>query len=141
MQLEIPRRWAILLALLVSACDRPPIEEVTRDQPLHNAAVNGDANRIRMLLSSGTDVNSRDQSGWTALHWASHWSTRFGVIRDQASCLRILIANGANVNAKTNLGETPLGLGSWSVDCVRILLKSAADANAADAYGRTPLIG
>lgn len=140
MQLEKPCRFPLLLALLLGACVRLPPDEPAKDHPLLNAAVHCDAKRLNMLLSSGADVNDRDRSGWTALHWASHHFARWGDIKNQPSCLRILIAHGANVNAKGNLGETPLGLGSWSIDCIRILLKSGADVNAADAQGETPLI-
>jgi len=141
MSLEKRCRLPLLLfAVLLGGCSGPRIDELTKDQPLFNAAVHGDAKRLHRLLSSGADVNGRDRNGWTALHWASSWYAQWGDDKNQASCLRILIAHGANVNAKGNFGKTPLELGSWSVDCVRILLKSGADANAADVQGETPLI-
>ncbi|TMW63629.1 hypothetical protein Poli38472_002570 [Pythium oligandrum] len=39
--------------------------------PLHRAAIYGDTDAIEALLMSGTDPNSQDSDGWTALHFGA----------------------------------------------------------------------
>src|SRR5258707_10066110 len=105
--MRLTKLWLpLLLIVLLDACDRPPIDTLTRDQPLLNAAVHCDAKRLNVLLSSEADVNERDRNGWTALHWTSHDFARWGDIKNQASCLRMLLAHGAKVNARESSGKT-----------------------------------
>ena len=52
-----------------------------------------------MLISSGANVNARDQAGWTALHE--------GAILGETKLVEYLIQKGADVNAKDLGGWTP----------------------------------
>jgi uncharacterized protein len=66
---------------------------------------------IKALLSSGAEVNARNNQGDTALIEAVKGSYRSG--RDEQSIVRmieILIAGGADVNAENDEGETALKL-------------------------------
>ena len=40
------------------------------DSPVADAAMNGDLDEVRLLLSRGEDVNAAHADGMTALHWA-----------------------------------------------------------------------
>jgi ankyrin repeat protein len=67
---------------------------------LHQAALQGDVERVSALLSSGVEVNARDAHGRTALIIA----TKKGDIQ----IVRILLRSGADPNAKDSLGETAM---------------------------------
>jgi hypothetical protein len=64
------------------------------------AALAGDLDRVNTLLAAGTDVNARDEDGWTALLLAS---------RDgHQKVARALLAAKADVNAAAEDGATAL---------------------------------
>jgi hypothetical protein len=65
------------------------------------AGEKGHATVVRELLQHGADANAHDNSGWTALHWASS-NGRAEVMRE------LLKRHDANVNAQNNGGITPL---------------------------------
>src|SRR5262245_10852290 len=68
--------------------------------PLHDAALAGDAKRVRRLIGEGADVNAHSARGWTALHWAVHSGA--------ASVVALLLENGAEADAVDEDGKTPL---------------------------------
>jgi ankyrin repeat protein len=104
-------------------------------RPVADAAARGDIERVRELLRNGTDVNSAQGDGMTALHWAAE--------RGDSELAEVLIYSGANVHAGTRLGRyTPLHLASRGGhgDVVEALLRAKADPNAATTNsGVTPL--
>ncbi|HSE23687.1 MAG TPA: TonB family protein [Pyrinomonadaceae bacterium] len=69
------------------------------------AAAEGDANLIRALLAQGTDVNSKNAAGQTALMLAS----AFG----HTPVVKVLIAAGAERDVQDDLGFTAL---DWSIN-------------------------
>ena len=54
---------------------------------------------MKLLLSKGADVNAKDQSGYTALSWASSGG--------HSEIVRLLFQKGADVNAKDSLAARP----------------------------------
>src|SRR5215510_8211691 len=84
--------WLVLFVGSTSfAAVRPPVVD---------AAKNGDHETLRSLIQKGTNVNSVDGDGTTALHWASY--------HDDLEAADLLIRAGAKVNAANDLGATPL---------------------------------
>ena len=85
-----------------------------------SAARDGDLAAMQKLLARGVDVNAKDNSGGTALYWASF---------DHLDIVRALLDRGADVNA-----DTPLVVASFGghLDIVRALLDKGADVNAKD---------
>ena len=59
-----------LLMFIAAGCQKEPI------QSLHEAATEGDVEKIKTLISGGADVNAKDDSGGTPLHNAVIFATR-----------------------------------------------------------------
>ncbi len=119
--------------------EEKPVEEKPEPVPekqiylLHQAAADGDVERVRQLLSKAADVNAKDNNGRTPLYTA--------VASDRMEMVQLLIAQGADVNAKNNRGLTPLhrAIGRRRSDIAQLLIAQGADINADDNRGRTPL--
>ena len=68
--------------------------------PLHIASANGHKAVAELLISSGADLNAKDNNdGWIPLHYAAQ--------KGHKEIAELLIANGVDVNAK-KAGQTPL---------------------------------
>lgn len=104
-------------------------------QELWNWALSGQAEAIETLLAENhaVDVDARDESGWTALMFAS----RAG----HASVAALLLEAGADVDLQNDAGQTALHLAAIEGrdEVTRILLNAGADMSARDKEGRTPL--
>jgi len=101
---------------------------------LHYAAEIDDASCVNILLSAGVDIDARDGSDDTALHWAS--------FRGSSQCVVALLQQGqADVNAVDLNRATPLSWASKrpSAACVDVLLQYNASPEAADVDGKTPI--
>jgi len=132
--------WTLAVALL-GMCAQSQAEPKTakpeESDPvakLLTAAKEGDTNAIKALLSSGTKVDSRDQSGVTPLFVAS----LFG----RTDAAKLLIEKGADIKAaKGTDGSTALHVAAFfcHTDTVKLLLKSGADINALNKRSDMPL--
>lgn len=98
--------------------------------PIHDAAIDGDAERVRQLLDQGVDPNAPDDAG-TPLEWAL-----FG---NQVVTVRVLLEHGADPNVEGATG-TPLiqAVMSGNIELIDVLLMHGADPNMGDRS--TPLI-
>ena len=67
---------------------------------LRNAALDGKAETVKLVLQMGADVNARDKNGDTFLHRATE--------RERGKAIKVLLEVGADVNARNNKGRTPL---------------------------------
>ena len=75
-------------------------DELKAAESIEVAAELGNIEAVKQHLDDGTEVNAKDGTGRTPLHWAA--------IEGHKEIAELLIAEGANVNAKTNDGKTPL---------------------------------
>ena len=77
-----------------------------------NAAMNGNIETTKKAISDGADVNSKDEFGFTALHYTAWYG--------QKKIVELLIAKGADVNAKVlsgaKKGSTPLDLNFINIE-------------------------
>jgi len=85
------------------------------------------------LLDAGVNVNARNESGLTPLHFA----TSVG----NADIIKLLIEAGANVNARSEDGDTPLHDAAryGNADIVKALLEAGAGVNERNEGGVAPL--
>lgn len=98
------------------------------------AAKNGKLQEVRSLISQATDVNVRDQYGWTPLLWAS--------MNGHTEIVRLLLVSGANPNTRNKYAWTPLmwAAGQGYSEIVRSLLSFGARINAQDRNGWTAMM-
>ena len=114
--------------------------------------------KVKSLIEKVADINAKDESGQTALHYAAEYGHK--------DVAELLIANGADVNVKNKDGNTPghvalrqnhgavidllitkganldfihLSAYQGNLDRIRNFIEKGADANAMDFYGATPL--
>ncbi|HYT77519.1 MAG TPA: ankyrin repeat domain-containing protein [Vicinamibacterales bacterium] len=100
-----------------------------------DAAMAGDRDAVRALLTSGEDVNAAQGDGMTALHWAAR--------RGDVETARMLIAAGANLRATTRLGNyTPLLVASelGHAQVIDALVAVGADPKTTTSSGVTALM-
>ena len=99
------------------------------------AAQNGEIDNIRKYLKDGVDINSVDQNGWSALHWAAQ--------NGQLPLISVLLNNGADVNARNARGETPLMEAAYfnNTKVISLLLEKGARTHLVDSRssGKTAL--
>ncbi len=115
-------RWILAAAVLVS----------TGCADLHEAALEGDTERIRSLLGQGNVVDVRDENGRTPLMAAAR--------TNNIASLRLLLANGAEPDLTDRSGKTALwyAYDQRNFEAFRMLLESGARADFLDARKTPP---
>jgi len=149
--------------------DAVPVLVRSLSSPVADAAMRGEADRVRALLQDGADVNQPQGDGMTALHWAAelgdaplalllleagadpaattrlggytplHLASRSGL----APVVEALLRRGAAAGQTTGSGAVALHLASaaGNPEAVKLLLSAGSDPNAREATaGQTPLI-
>ena len=93
----------------VPPAEAKPVAEAAQPEPptakapdisIHDAAALGNNEAVKQHLTAGTDVNAKDESGWTPLHWAAS--------KVHNKTAKLLIKEGADVNAVNKDGLSPL---------------------------------
>tara|TARA_B100000700_G_C14800606_1_gene740383 strand:+ start:317 stop:706 length:390 start_codon:yes stop_codon:yes gene_type:complete len=94
---------AIANVLLAGCVATHPPESMPKKAPdisIHQAAGTGNIDAVSQHLAAGTNINLKDQSGWTPLHWAA------SKVHNETA--KLLIKKGADVNAVNKEGLSPL---------------------------------
>ncbi len=160
----------LLMAILIVPTSlvltaRAATESVTESQfeamdSLHQAAIDGDIDKVKSLIAKGVDVNAKSGYGnWTPLHVAARYGHRhvsevllnngaevdaearrqvtplfYAVSHGHKNVAELFIEKGANVNVKIQLSQaTPLYCASMDPheELVDLLLTKGADVDAA----------
>ena len=100
-----------LLAVIVTWINKrkeaaKPLSEADKAllKVLSKPAWKGNIEAVKQHLAAGADVNVKDDSGWTPLHYAARYGRK--------EVAELLIAKGGDVNAKNIDSETPL---DWAI--------------------------
>lgn len=102
--------------------------------PLQDAAISGNIEQVKHLLSKGVNVDAKDEKhGATALHWAA--------VKGHKDVAKLLLTRGANVNAKNRGGDMPLHLAVafCHKEVAELLIANGADVNETRKEGSSPL--
>jgi uncharacterized protein len=99
-----------------------------------SAARDADVAAVRKLIAAGSDVNTPEADGTSALLWAAYQSS--------PELASLLLEAGADPNTPNNFGVTPLLQASRVGDAatIKVLLEGGADFAAATRDGETPLM-
>jgi cytohesin len=136
------------------------IQPVSFGAPIHDAACDGDVQKLTALLDAKPQlVSTKDEAGMTPLHWAA--------MEGRKDAVALLLARGAAVNARSQSGYTALSAAAGHVppgelsalkgwlsaqlagtrqpdpqsyqEIVAMLLEKHADTKTRDFLGDTPL--
>jgi ankyrin repeat protein len=118
--------WVIVASTVVVSA--------ANDLRLIEAIKTRNAQAVQSLIKQKVDVNSRQNDGATALHWAVHFS--------DAGTVDLLLRAGAKADVADDTGVTPLYLACLNRQgaIVERLLQSRANPNAALVSGETALM-
>lgn len=102
-------------------------------EDIFESVKNDNLKAVEIYITNGMDVNIKDNSGWSPLHYAAD--------RGNNNVVRLLIESRADVNIKSNEGKTPLHIAVQKnkVEIIKLLLKKGANINLSDRLGKTPL--
>lgn len=112
----------------------PQTASANANDDLVHFAEKGLVDNVRHLIREGVDVNSRQNDGSTALHWA--------VLHDQADTVAALLDAGADPVALNRNGISPMFLAvqNGNPAIVSELLDAGADPNTLSENGETILM-
>jgi len=106
-----------IAAVVLVGCGGPSAD-------IHQAAREGSIEAVKQHITTGTNVDAKDNDGSTPLHKAA--------LKGRKEIAELIIAGGADVNAKDNLTSTAL---HWAAagghkEVVELLIAEGADVNA-----------
>lgn len=103
------------------------------ETPLHIAARRGQSDLARVLIKSGSDLNSIDNQSQTPLHRAAEYG--------YCQVVKMLAQAGANLTMQDNTGETALHKAAYNNQggASKILIKAGSYIDAPNKYYDTPL--
>ncbi len=135
-------KTAIVKTLLEAGADTRVCAKGTGWTALVFAARYGYVDIVRLLIAHGSNVNVRDNKGFTPLHHCARYSAATSAEEQQATA-SALLESGALLETTDFLDSTtPLHIASASGNCsvLVVLINNGAMMEARDARGATPLI-
>ena len=108
-------------------------QEAQESDPLYSATIRADIEAAKKALDEGADINRQSDNGYTALMWASTYSSR----SPYDEMAKFLINAGADVNISANDGTTALlDAAENSKEITLMLVEKGADITARRDDGR-----
>ncbi len=106
-------------------------------ETLHDAARYGDIEAVEDFIAIGKDINARDSSSRTPIHYA----IAFGKGDTGEEIFNLLLEAGADLTATDEKKNTPLhyACGYGKPFAVKALLEKGCDKTATNGTGKTPL--
>jgi ankyrin repeat protein len=106
-----------------TALELPGREE---EASFRQSALDGELEKVKMLLKQGVDSNAADEEGRTALMLASY--------NGHSEIVLVLLDDGAEIDRRDSMDRTALIYGATGSfpETVRILLENGADPNIVD---------
>ncbi|GFS56364.1 hypothetical protein NPIL_568051 [Nephila pilipes] len=107
---------------------------VKDDNALHDAARNGELEKVRYLIRKGANVNSADKNGWTSLHYAAYVGN--------LEVVKYLMDSWANLHVKdTVCGRKPVHIAAREghIDVIELFLNRGVKVSDADENSWAPL--
>ena len=133
-----------VMRLLVKHGASLQVTSQRKETLLHQAAMNGYLEVARYLIDSGLDVNARDESGCTPLHWAARiLRGGFNFCSDgsrEIALVQLLIERGADVNVQSIVNQEELdaaGADSPPKGLTPLAMASVEDSDADLAFRQT----
>jgi len=122
----------LLVGCATTQSPEPPTVKAP-DISIHDAAHKGNIEAVKQHLDAGTDVNAKDEDGYTPLYAVAGGGHK--------EIAELLIAKGADVNPKREDGATPLLIAAVAghKEVAELLIAKGADVNAKDKKGWTLL--
>ncbi len=119
----------IYFIILILFCTAYVNADINSD--LKDACKKADLQKIIILIKKGANINNKDSSGNTPLHYAVE-SANFDIVK-------YLIEKGAKVDNKNAWGITPLeyAIKTSNLDIIKYLVEKGANVNNKNAFGET----
>lgn len=128
-----------MVTLLLKFKANPNIQDQSKFTPLHRASKHEPKNNdifipiVKLLLSSGANVNSSNMFGDLPIHDA--------VNKNNKAMVELLLESGAEINIQNKTGDTPLHTAAQKgfVDMIKLLVKHGANIYIKNSSKHTPL--
>jgi len=119
------------------AADAPAAVQAPEVETLHDAARYGDVEAVEDFIAVGKDINARDSSSRTPIHYA----IAFGKGDTGEEIFNLLLEAGADLTATDEKKNTPLhyACGYGKPFAVKALLEKGCDKTATNGTGKTPI--
>lgn len=137
-QLSITYLAILMMTVTMAAC-QSGTQQQTNEKPnapkqtVHEAAFMGNVKAMKQHIDAGSNLNTKDPYGSTALTIA--------ITFNKSDVAKLLIESNADIHATSADGSTPLHTASFlcRIDIVEALLAKGANKTLTNTYGSTPL--
>jgi len=119
---------------MINKLKKIPLLEEMNSFDWHDAIVKNATRQMKQEIDNGWDFNTKDNNGFTPLHYAVGYYAKGGIID-------LLLQEGADVNTQATWDKTPLitAVERGLEDVVEKLINAGADVNIAANAGYTAL--